>query len=272
MRTRICLTVPCVLTAPCVSFGQDELRALLHVRSTRETETAAYVGERVRDAIQVNKKCATEQQRQEYLIGLAHCAPPRLAAADQAGMLRRVSEFLGVARGKRSQKRGGRPHAFDKMVDARALFDEEARQMLGPLGHVFCEGQKVVTHNGAAEIKSFTPQGGVIVVYRAGECFMSREYKCCTGQAPGSARLQHPPPSLMPSARQRGGTSDAVKKSIQDHAGDFCAESPHQRDVMRKRVGPFLYEEKPALILSDVLESMYEDFKLKNAEVQISFS
>lgn len=40
--------------------------------------------------------------------------------------------------------------------------------------------------------------------------------------------------------------------------------SPHQRDVVRRRVGAFTYEEKPGLILEDVLESMYSDFERKH--------
>lgn len=33
---------------------------------------------------------------------------------------------------------------------------------------------------------------------------------------------------------------------------------------MKRRVGPFLYEQKPALILEDVLEAMYADFESKH--------
>lgn len=44
-----------------------------------------------------------------------------------------------------------------------------------------------------------------------------------------------------------------------------------QQDVMKRRVGPFLYEEKPALILEDTREAMYFDFNNKHPSV-IKFS
>ena len=44
-----------------------------------------------------------------------------------------------------------------------------AVRQLGPLGHVFAEGVKVLTHNGPAEIARFTPAGGVVVTYRNGD-------------------------------------------------------------------------------------------------------
>ena len=47
----------------------------------------------------------------------------------------------------------------------------------------------------------------------------------------------------------------------------MCQVSPHQRDVMRKRLAPFLVEERPGLILEDVLEAMYNDFNEKNPEL-----
>ena len=45
-------------------------------------------------------------------------------------------------------------------------------------------------------------------------------------------------------------------RSKLDHAHKFCPTNPHQRDVMTRRILPFLKEDKPALILADVLASI----------------
>lgn len=61
---------------------------------------------------------------------------------------------------------------------------------------------------------------------------------------------------------------------IADKCGflNLCTQvSPHQRDVMKRRIGPFAYEEKPALILEDVLEAMFADFDKKHPKC-IKFS
>jgi hypothetical protein len=46
---------------------QDALRPLLHIATTRDTETAVYVAERYRAGIRMSKACSTEQQRREYI-------------------------------------------------------------------------------------------------------------------------------------------------------------------------------------------------------------
>ena len=66
------------------------------------------------------KHCRNEQQRQEYGIGLAFCAPPR-----DSSMIARIATRLGVHWGTRSKKDGqekGRPFAFDAAIDRRAKF------------------------------------------------------------------------------------------------------------------------------------------------------
>ena len=75
---------------------QDLVRPKLHLQTSRDMETAAYVGMRVRDAIAVLKPCATEGMRREFLSTVAAAAPPRLGPRDPNGMIRRVSEFLNL--------------------------------------------------------------------------------------------------------------------------------------------------------------------------------
>lgn len=163
---------------------QDELRSKL-VKTVRDVETAAFVGERVRDAIAVLKPCATEATRREFLSLLAGAAPPRLGERDPNGMIRRVANFLNVRRGKRSKNQGGRPFAFSKAIDMRAKFDAATLQKLGPLGHVFAEGQPVLTRHGLAEIARFTAHGGVVITYRHGDAYEERTYTSREGKHAG---------------------------------------------------------------------------------------
>ena len=134
-------------------------------------ETAAYVGEQVRDTIQILKPCGTESTRRQLLSIVAAAAPPRLDARDSSGMIRRVADFFDMRRGKRSKKQGHRPYIFDRAVDLSTAFNTAARQLLGPLGLLFIEAQRVLTHNGPAEISRFTTSGGVIVTYRSGDTY-----------------------------------------------------------------------------------------------------
>jgi len=66
--------------------------------------------------------------------------------------------------------------------------------------------------------------------------------------------------------------SPSVCKAVIDHAHAYCPLSPHGRDVMKRRTGPCVVEEKPALILSDTKETMFEDFQKHHPEVPIKFS
>ena len=81
---------------------QDDLRPLLHLDATREAETNAFIVDRMKAALDINKACATEEQRLEYLTGLAYVAPP---LDNKSGMISRVAKRLGVRRGRRSKNR-----------------------------------------------------------------------------------------------------------------------------------------------------------------------
>ena len=129
-------------------------------------------------------------------------------------------------------------------------------------------------HDGPAEIARFTSDGGVVVTYRNGDSYAERCYSSCFGIAAGCARLRHIPPSLLPPPRKTrsDSVSDTTKKAVSDHAHEFCPTSPHQRDYMKRTTGPCTFEEKPALILSDVREAMFADFQNTRPTISIKYS
>ena len=219
--------------------------------------------------VQVLKCCETEQQRQEYLLAISLVAPPRSEERSNDGYIRRIASRLCVSRDKRSIKRGGRPYAFNAAVDRRAIFDVAAARysyLSGPLRNgqqrslvpdAIQVGEKVLTHNGPAELTRFTPDGGCVVIYRVGDAFAERIYAKCYSKEAGSARLRRPPPSLTPPSRvEKSGVSDTEKKQVLDHLQTIAPTSSSQRDVMRRQVGPFCFEEKNAFILSDTQVSI----------------
>eukprot|EP00966_Prymnesium_polylepis_P134037 3098154-Prymnesium_polylepis.3 len=104
----------------------------------------------------------------------------------------------------------------------------------------------LTSHNGPAELTRFTEDGGCVVTYRVGDDFAERKYIECYSKTKGSARLRRVPPSLTPPPRATSGlsTSDSTCKVILDHFSTACPTSPSTRDVMRRRVGPFVVQEK----------------------------
>ena len=68
------------------------------------------------------KHCRTEQQRQEFHIGLVYVMPPREGERSQDGMIRRICEQLDVRRGKRVDDR---QFASDQDVNHRAQFETD---------------------------------------------------------------------------------------------------------------------------------------------------
>ena len=132
--------------------------------------------------------------------------------------------------------------------------------------------EKVLTKNGLAELARFTEDGGCVVVYRVGEDYAERKYTECYSKAKGSARLRRVPPSLTTPPRQASvvlTTSDATRKAIIDHFKVLCPTSPHQRDVMRRRRGPFVIEERNAHIMSAPEETVYEEFLKAHPDIKI---
>ena len=237
---------------------KDAIRAKLFRQASRQAETDRLIVDRLVEALEVLKGCQTEQQRKDYLLALSLVAPSRAAERSGVGCARRFAARLRVSRGKRSKKRGERPYAFETCMDRRATFDEaKVRWSLpvGPLANgqqralvpdALQPGEKVLTHNGPAELTRFTEDGGCVVTYRVGDDYAERKYTECYSKAKGSARLRRVPPSLTPPPRATSAlsTSDSTKKAILDHFKAACPTSPSTRDVMHRRVGPFVVQEK----------------------------
>ena len=72
----------------------------------REPETNAFIVDRIKAALDVNKACATEEQRREYLIGLAYVAPPRLAVGNTFPHHRFISSRAKDTAAKFKRNRG----------------------------------------------------------------------------------------------------------------------------------------------------------------------
>ena len=240
-------------------FGvADAIRHRLFQKARREVETDKMIVDRLVAALEVLKGCQTEQQRRDYLLALSLVTPPRADERDCKGFARRVAARLRVSRGKRSKKRGERPYAFETATQHRETFDKAAGryrlsmatlrkgQQRALVADPLEVGEKVLTHNGPAELVRFTEDGGCVVVYRVGDDFAERKYTECYSLAKGSARLRRMPPSLTPPPRATSSLSisDGTRKLILDHFKARCPTSPHQRDVMRRRIGPFVVQEK----------------------------
>ena len=92
-------------------------------------------------------------------------------------------------------------------------------------------GDRVLTHNGPAELTRFTEGGGCVVTYRVGDAYVEKTYAKCFGKKAGSARLQPIPPSVLPPKRatRSSATSDATRKAVLDHAYEYCKVSLARR-------------------------------------------
>ena len=108
-----------------------------------------------------------------------------------------------------------------------------------------------------------------MLTFAQGDAFKEVPFKRCYGKGEGSARLRRIPPTLSapPRAHDALSTSDTTRKAILDHIASIAPTSPHTRDVMRRRLGPYLVEEKPAFIQSDTQEALFELFQQAEPEV-----
>jgi hypothetical protein len=264
----------------------DAIRCKLFQKARRQAETDRIIVDRLVEALEVLKGCQIEQQRKDYLLALSLVAPPRAKERNGKGWGRRIAARLHVSRGKRSTRRGERPYAFETAMVQREEFDKAKARYSLPVGPLLNGqqralvpdalqvGEKVLTHNGPAELTRFTADGGCVVTYRVGDVYGERTYKECYSKVAGSARLRRIPPSITSQPRQSRITSVsyATRKEILDHFTVFCPTSPHQRDVMRRRLGPFVHEERPASIMSDTLEGVFADYQQTNPDSTIKLS
>jgi hypothetical protein len=97
------------------TLGLTELVSdALGSRKQKEAETNAKIVDLLKLALDETKNCRIEQQRVEFHIALACVMPARETQGTNNGCIARICERLGLKRGKRSQKNGGRPYASDQ--------------------------------------------------------------------------------------------------------------------------------------------------------------
>ena len=141
------------------------------------------------------KHCRTEQQRQEFHIGLSYVMPPREEARSQDGMIRRICEQLDLRRGKRLD---GRQFAADQAVNHRAEFETVLQLQKLPMK----VGDIALSHGNLCVLKSIGENdncgaGGpsCVLTFSAGDITQEYSYRSMFGKGDGSARLQRPPPT-----------------------------------------------------------------------------
>ena len=123
-----------ILVALINTLGLTELVSdALGSRKQKEAETNAKIVDLLKNALDETKNCRNEQQRVEFHIALACVMPPRETQGTNTGWIARICERLGLKRGKRSQKNGGRPYASDQAVDIRAQFNKDVELLQQPL-------------------------------------------------------------------------------------------------------------------------------------------
>ena len=201
------------------------------------------------------KKCKSEQQRKEYLIGLAYVMPPRMQQGER-GWIQPICDRLNVQRGKRSSSLGARARASDQSVDRRAEFDQDIQKQLEPL----LEGDTALSDGYECEItqiggnyQDYGEEGPPCkIMFKAQGFTQQYDYDCMFGKRQGSARLQRPPPTLSPDARvvRHAAVSAKHRLLVKEHVYEVCSESPCKRDAMRKHVAPRVWEQRQALILT----------------------
>jgi hypothetical protein len=229
--------------------------ALPSTTDRREAEINAKIVDLLVAAMCETKKCKSEQQRKEYLIGLAYVMPPRMQQGER-GWIQPICDRLNVQRGKRSSSLGARARASDQSVDRRAEFDQDIQKQLEPL----LEGDTALSDGYECEItqiggnyQDYGEEGPPCkIMFKAQGFTQQYDYDCMFGKRQGSARLQRPPPTLSPDARvvRHAAVSAKHRLLVKEHVYEVCSESPCKRDAMRKHVAPRVWEQRQALILT----------------------
>jgi hypothetical protein len=102
-------------------------------RKQKETETNTQIVDLLKDTLDEAKNCRSDQQRVEFHITLVCVMSPRETEGTNNGWITRICERLGLKRGKRSQKNGGRPYSSDQVVDVHAQFNKDVELLQQPL-------------------------------------------------------------------------------------------------------------------------------------------
>jgi hypothetical protein len=133
-----------------LNLTESVSEALTPIATKREVETNAKIVMLMKAGLSETKHCRTEQQRQEFHIGLSYVMPPRDEARSKDGMIRRICEQLDVRRGKRLD---GRQFAAEWVakalpsvkpgvwgcVQARTQWSTEEDAHMRPGHHWLCE-------------------------------------------------------------------------------------------------------------------------------------
>lgn len=246
-----------------------------------QAQTDAYIVERIRAALCALKSCVSEQQREEFHIVLAACAPVREDEGDRHGMIRRVSERIGVQRGSKYIKEGHRrPRAFERAIERRQEMDLRAGLVqLGTVGPSLSQRPYEVGEEGMSRGR---PCKIIAVDHASGCCQLEfevggvkavRDYTSL-GKARGGARLSRPPLSLRPHSRSTrvDEKAEKVRKQVEEFFDEHGARSPAIRDEVRRRLGVHVYERAQALIVYATSAALYATFLLSYPMVRISFT
>ena len=96
----------------CVKLGMSERvrDTLPETRATHEAETNTKIVVLLKIGLGELKHCRNEQQRIQFVVGLSLVMPPRMEEGDSEGWIRRITDALGVKRGKRTAKYDAQPY------------------------------------------------------------------------------------------------------------------------------------------------------------------
>lgn len=246
---------------------EASLQTLLFAKDIAKAKTQSYICERLAAAIDSIKPCRTEAQRLEYSIILAAVMP-----REEDGMLDATAQELNFKYGKRR----GREYAATKAMSRRKVFDAVSKK-LDTETHPLRPGETVLCQGQIAQLVTLEASGKCSVLFQSAEGGLTQhvDYEWY-GHRKGvrSARLQRPPPLLQALPRQvrKDVVSAEVKGQVQEVYEISCPVSPHQRDSMKRRIGPHLYQEAHALIRMQTFDELYAVFKQMNPNAKLSKS
>ena len=261
---------------------QELICERLYAKEQRKHETDHIIVENIKAAIKglMSSGSLSAQSRMELGVILAACASATVAKArSHAGTERRICERLKVPRGCRSGKksaRRGEPLAFRQGAIRREDFEETHARIRDGAQIELGETVFVGACRSLGKLIAVGEDGECSIEFRCGEVAQVQHYKTMglskeTRCVAGSARLQRVLPRLAPPERKHISTAlshTGLKERVQEHARSRCSESPHTRDEMSRRVDVFLHEKKQALIKTEPIEEMHEDFAKEAAPGQ----
>mmetsp|Transcript_47642 Transcript_47642/g.125862 ORF Transcript_47642/g.125862 Transcript_47642/m.125862 type:complete len:691 (-) Transcript_47642:17-2089(-) len=239
--------------------------ALPKTQADRDAETEHAIVDLMEQGLAMHKPCSTEQQRVEYLTGLAYVAPAR-----DSGWYTRIAKRLKVHWGTHKKADGetrGRPHAYDVAVDRRA----EANKIHSKRDEPLREGEQVLSHCEPCELTRICGDFGTcdkcgppcVITVRGEGAEEDHSYSSMFGNKPGSARLQRPPLSFAPPPREtrKDDKHGLIPRArVKAFAYEALQTSPCKRDAMRKQIKPRLWATKQALILLGTKEALFAKF------------